>query len=975
MTADTNKNKVKVTLESTKLILKYLPTFFLYKSNVISEYRKNIDLDVNLKKSIKDNKLSYEQFLHAQINQSAYDGFDIHFDVINKEDDKFKFNFVNKATQKKALYPYEVRKSIIIQNDKTKAREFSIKNIEKQLFDVDFHNIDFSKINNDLGDLSEKFINMVDFKLEVVNIDLLSELHKGNLGSSARDVYRSINDLSHLNNVSNDMLEKDKNMLKNALKLKRITTIPLFTNFDNNSSIKFNFYTDAKFELKDNIVKLKDTTLAFNYEISTTEFQKTLNVFRHEPSNVLKEALYSPNKGSVRFTLVYDLFDVKSNAKYHEIPSEVFDIEHYHYKNNNYKTEGYQLLLAHPEVKLEGIASTEGVPVKVKDIDFDNSKIAAPNDSWYNNIPTTKISRYKKTVSFEIDKIVNKLFKLNIEENYTEINTFSGVSDYVHYKIDTFYNHLNKSKNEEVKIDVMKRMFEVRKRAGIKPANNLIQKSYPTYSKSIGKNIFESLSASGLDVSLKQKNSSLEFETKKAIKKKGEETSKTINVAAATEALGNYKTFLYISKNNNVTASDVGSDSDALWDELSTDMQRTNFSNEGISFGDFIKDAKAEIENVRLIDNFAVLNNVSEDHPLGKVNLINDPHISYPNGSFSIVKSHRRGNVQPRLLMLIRKATIALKRKFNNKIEKVIINSRSSMDIPTWVQIATINATEYSTNKKANKIKKIEEIKKIIPGLGIEEKNYNKFINILAGRYRNKLDNNHSGGYGVDIKIKLKTTGAQKFMCLWKPNTDKDFEIAAYFSKVCKMLGANGIGAAVFYADYPEPVVYKSKRPPLNLKPGLTQYEGHFITENSTYIRKKNTQNWNEIHIDILKDNETLLNYLENNSDNFKNEIFDKFSLKTKKAKQNLASNLRGWGQDFTSNSIETWLSNAIGVRNRKLNKNKNSKFISTTFDRSFDISGESDLTHSGNAKDQMKKYASVEISVAREAVAPKKNN
>ena len=950
---DTNKNKVKIKLESTKLILKYLPTFFLYKSNVISEYRKNIDLDVNLKKSIKDNKLSYEQFLHAQINQSAYDGFDIHFNVINKEGDNFKFNFVNKATQKKALYPYEVKKIIIIQNDSKKAREFSIKNIEKQLFDVDFHNIDFSKINNDLGDLSEKFINMVDFKLEVVDIDHLAALHKGHLRSKPRDVYRSINNLSRLDRVSNDMLEKDKNILKNVLKLKRITTIPLFTNYDNNSSIKFNFHTDAKFELKNNIVKLKGTTLAFNYEISAADLQKTLDAFRYESSSVLKEALYSPNKGLVRFTLVYDLFDVKSNAKYHEIPSEVFDIEHYHYKNNNYKTEGYQLLLAHPEVKLEGIESTEPALVKVKDIDFDNRKVAAPRDSWYNNIPTTKISRYKKTITFEIDEIVNKLFKLNTEKNYTEKNTFSGVSDYIYYEIDTFHSHSNKSVNEEVKIDVMKRV------AGITPVNTLIEKSYPTYSKSIGKNIFKSLSTSGLDVSLKQQNSSLEFETKKAIKKKGEETSKTINVAAATEALGDYKTFLYISKNNNVTASDVGSDSDALWDELSTDMQRTNFSNEGISFEDFIKDAKAEIENVRLIDNFADLNNVSESHPLGKVNLINDPQISYPNGSFSIVKRHRRGNVQPRLLMLIRKATIALKRKFPI-VDKVIINSRSSMDIPTWVKIATINATEYSTNKKTNKIKKIEEIKKIIPGLGIEESNYSSFINILAGRYRNKLDPNHSGGYGVDIKIKYKTEGTQKFMCLWKPNTDKDFEIAAYFAKVCKKLGANGIGAAVFYADYPEPIQYlsDSKKPPLGLKPGLTQYNKYYITENGSYKRKNNTQNWNEIHIDILKDNITLLEYLKSNKDEFKKEIFSKFNLKTNLVMKNLERNLRGWGQDFTSNTIETWLSSAIGVSNRKLN--------SRTYDRSFDISGKNDLTHGMSG--QIKKYASVELSVIQKA-------
>ena len=961
-----SKNSVNIKLESTKLILKYLPTFYLYENDVRQKYRENIDKNSGLKKAIKEGTFSYEQFLYPQLNKSIDKGYNIHFDVINQEGDEFKFNFINKATQDIALEPYRVQKSIIIQNDKSKAREFSIKNIEKQLFNVDFHNVDFSKINSELGNLSEKLINMVDFKLEVVDIDHLVSLHKGNLNSTPREVYRSIHDLSHLEKIQNKKIQEDNSMLDNSLNLKRTTSLPLFTSFDEASSIKFNFHTDAKFKLEGNVVSLVDTTLTVNYHITAAALNDTLIAFKNESINVVKEALYSPNKGLVRFVLEYDLFDKKDNSFYSSIPTRVFDRSHHFHMNNNYKSEGYQLLLSHPEVNLEGVKS-KNATVLVKTIDFENSEIKQKQENWDKNHPTTKISRYRKTISFEIEDIVKNLFKLNEEESYKSLNTFNGISDYISYNIKTYYSHLNRSESEEVKVDLIKRFNNFINKSTILSnkikknikINTKIKESSQDYSRRIGEKIFNDLEKSGVDL---KSDNRLDFVPTTGIRTLKQDRKATKNEAVADEALGNYKTFLYVSKNNKVEASEV--DSDALWGELSTDIQRTSFTNEGLSFRDEINEAKKEVENVPLILSFAKLNNVSEESPLGKKNLSGDPHIEYPNGSFNIVKSHRRGNVQPRLLMLIRKATIALKRKFDI-VEKVIINSRSSMDIPTWVQIATINATEYSKNNKANIKKKIEEIKRIIPGLGIDEKNYKRFIKILAGRYNNGLDPNHSGGYGVDIKIKLKSKGAQRFMCLWKPNTDKDFEIAAYFSKVCKMLGANGIGAAIFYADYPEPVQYRSARPPLGLKPGLSQYDKFYITENGVYKRKINSQNWNEIHIDILKVNTALLGYLENNKDNLNNEIFSKFNLKTSKVMNNLKSNLRGWGQDFTSNTIETWLSSAIGVRNRKLNR-ENYK----TYDRSFDISGKADLTH--GVPSQIKKYASVELSVIQKAEAKK---
>ena len=193
-------------------------------------------------------------------------------------------------------------------------------------------------------------------------------------------------------------------------------------------------------------------------------------------------------------------------------------------------------------------------------------------------------------------------------------------------------------------------------------------------------------------------------------------------------------------------------------------------------------------------------------------------------------------------------------------------------------------------------------------------------------------------------------------MCLWKSSSDKDFKIAAYFTRICKELGASGIGAGMFYADYPNLIRYNSNNPPLDLEPGLQGYNNYYIKQNGEYIRGKGHP-MNEIHIDILKDNLALSKYLDKTL--LETDFLGSVKIRQNAVKSNLKRKLRGWGADDTSNTIESWLTNAIGVENRKRLTND------------FRVTGHNrGSAHSGSR--QMTKWASVDIEVLRNAA--KKN-
>jgi hypothetical protein len=925
----TNQKLDNIFFESTKEILKYLPTFYLYKSSLIQNFNKSINLsDPNIKKAINENKLTYEQFYSSIFLLSNDSGNQIEFNLTDTEDN-FKFNLIEKAPiRKNALHPYQLRKTILIQSNKQKKSTFTIDNLEYKLFKTDFHEIDLSKINK-VDEIKGKDLNIVDFKLTTVEIDSLVSLEKGDLGIKQRDIYRSKHKLKPTARISTEMIESSLNtILDNKLDLKRTTSIPVFSS-KGESKLNVSFHTTANFSLQDRKVKLVKSMLKKNYQVIPNSLENIKNKFVYKKNKFpicLKEVIMNTDKGTIRFVLEYYLFDKLKNVRYKFIPFKIFE-------NNLYNPakESKPLLLEHPTITLEGLIPKSKIILK-ESISFENSKIDVYRFVYWRikKIPITTIDYYIKEIDFSIEEIIDNLFIENKKENYSP-QVFNMISDVITTNLTQFKNY---SSSFEV---FDRRYYLSKQKPDIYRSNVLNKDIYKT---------FEDTAMPFYDGKSSQGESSQESTDQLKPVKSSKNAKPKVEYKDPNTALDNYKTFLYVSGNSNMINQN---ETNELAQELGSQAEATSYENEGTVFRDYIKEAIIRIQNIPIIHDFASLNNISTSNPKGKTNLTSNVHIRY-NTAIDILTRHRRGNVQPRLLKLIEEATIMLKRKFKI-VEKVIINSSSSMDIPTCVEIAAINASNESNEEK------IVSIKKLIPGLDINKKNYKKRIKILAGRYNNGLDANHSGGYGVDVRIKLKTDDkSAKFMCLWKSSSDKDFKIAAYFTRICKELGASGIGAGMFYADYPNLIRYNSNNPPLDLEPGLQGYNNYYIKQNGEYIRGKGHP-MNEIHIDILKDNLALSKYLDKTL--LETDFLGSVKIRQNAVKSNLKRKLRGWGADDTSNTIESWLTNAIGVENRKRLTND------------FRVTGHNrGSAHSGSR--QMTKWASVDIEVLRNAA--KKN-
>lgn len=915
----TNQKLDNIFFESTKEILKYLPTFYLYKSSLIQNFNKSINLsDPKIKKAINENKFTYEQFYASIFLLSNEHGHKIEFNLTDTEDN-FKFNLIEKAPiRESALHPYQLCKTVRIQSNTQKESTFTIDNLEYKLFKTDFHEIDLSKIN-EVDERKDKDLNIVDFKLTTVAIDRLVSLEKGDLGINQRDIYRSKHKSSPYFRISEAMIESSLNtILDNKLELKRITSIPVFSS-KGESKLNVSFHTTANFSLKNRKVKLDNSMLKKNYQVIPNSLEEIKNKFVYEKNSnkfpiCLKEVVINTAKGTIRFALEYYLFDKSKNVKYKFIPFEIFEKNLY-----NPEKESVPLLLEHPTITLKGLDPESKLTLKDTK-SFKNSMIDVHRfERWgKNNIPITTIDHYINEIDFSIEKIIDNLFIENKKENYSQ-QVFNMISDVI-------TTNLNEYKSYKREFDKSDRRYYLSKQ---KPD---IYRSY-VLNKDIYK-IFKHSSMPFYDGA-----SSQESTTQLKTVKSSKNAKPKVEYKDPNTTLDNYRTFLYVSGNSNMINQN---ETNELAQGFGSQAEVASYENEGTVFRDYIRHAIIKIKSTSIINDFASLNNISTSNPKGKTNLISNSHIRY-SSDIDILTRHRRGNVQPRLLKLIEEATIMLKRKFKI-VASVIINSRGSMDIPTCVEIAAINASSESKEKK------IASIKKLIPGLDIDEKNYNKHIRILAGRYNNGLDANHSGGYGVDVRIQLKTDDSSiKYMCLWKSSSNKDFEIASYFTRICKELGASGIGAGMFYADYPSLLQYNSKKPPLGLKAGLN-YNKYYIIENGEYIRGKG-HHMNEIHIDILKDNVALSNYLGKKTLS-QADFFGNVKINQAAVKSNLKRKLRGWGADLTSKSIESWLTSSIGVKNIR------------QLDIKFRVIGHNDSAHHGSQ--QMAKWASVDINVLK---------
>lgn len=377
----------------------------------------------------------------------------------------------------------------------------------------------------------------------------------------------------------------------------------------------------------------------------------------------------------------------------------------------------------------------------------------------------------------------------------------------------------------------------------------------------------------------------------------------------------------------------------------------------GEKYREAISKGRNIVNDVGLELDYVKLNNIEENNAKGKINKTGSKNVVYNMGHNALIK--RRGNIQPKLVSLLNEA-FNITQKSYPSLSKVEIYSGGSLPITLWGKIVDI-ILNYNGELKFKDLNY-----KFLAGnintslnLGLEENDGKlafKQIKSLLRRNNDKLDSNHSFGFGCDIKLKRKLSdGKEKYICLWQPNDNEDFIILKYFIKACFDLGASSVGAGLNYMSYPDPVKYdiadglvigtdkkgkkiKRKNIELNVQSAHKKY---VLDENNLLIRKNGSPS-NGIHVDIVKKS---INYLEDIDDDdmekFSNYIVDAKEIRQsfsngliyiEKEKNEFKNNKSNndylskaiksktsnptaktvWGQSSTAASSESWLKEII---------------------------------------------------------------
>ena len=406
---------------------------------------------------------------------------------------------------------------------------------------------------------------------------------------------------------------------------------------------------------------------------------------------------------------------------------------------------------------------------------------------------------------------------------------------------------------------------------------------------------------------------------------------------------------------------------------------------------------KTFVDSIDIETNFFTLNKVDKNNPRGKDNTEGYNNVSYyPNRRN--VYEFRRSNIQTKLISLISNAVDITKTKYPSLSRAVVL----SMASPP----ASISSLVYILNKDK---KSPEEISKELETLGFKGANLNEkdVKHIVEGFNKRGTDNNHANGLAADVYLKRKSEdGSEKYVCLYEPNDNKDFEIVNTFLTVCKGLGANGLGAGMYYMDEPGFLKHMTKKEVNDLKKdklkkdkgllieklydelGIKYADGLgtegkiIVDESGVPIRTSKINHRNAFHVDILSDTykffdndlEITLKNLEkifkNNENKLNKDAKNKYKqflsdVRSYKAFKNenkkLPSKTRVWGENYKSQTADKWLKNIIRdttLTNSAFNVDKISleDFKKTSKDQ-FEVAHKPEKNKSG---DIVSKYVSV---------------
>jgi hypothetical protein len=385
----------------------------------------------------------------------------------------------------------------------------------------------------------------------------------------------------------------------------------------------------------------------------------------------------------------------------------------------------------------------------------------------------------------------------------------------------------------------------------------------------------------------------------------------------------------------------------------------------GVKYREAISKGRVTVDDVGLELDYFKLNNINEGNDAkGKINKTGSNNVVYNMDHNALIK--RRGNIQPKLVSLLNEA-FNITQKSYPSLSKVEIYSGGSLPITLWGKIVDIIVNIDNDDLKWSKGDYSNLADEINTQLGFrldDGKLAYEQIKSLLRRNNDKLDSNHSFGFGCDIKLKRKLSDSkEKYICLWQPNDNEDFIILKYFIKACFDLGASSVGAGLNYMSYPDPVKYdladglvigsdkigkkiKRKGIKLNVQGAHKKY---VLDENDLLIRKNGSPS-NGIHVDIvtesimyfnditdddmkkfsnyIKDAEKIresfrlgLIYNKKAKDRFKsinnsNAVKNNYLSKAINNKTSNPSSRTVWGQSETAASSESWLKEIIGRSN-----------------------------------------------------------
>lgn len=261
-----------------------------------------------------------------------------------------------------------------------------------------------------------------------------------------------------------------------------------------------------------------------------------------------------------------------------------------------------------------------------------------------------------------------------------------------------------------------------------------------------------------------------------------------------------------------------------------------------------LNELKNEVKNEGLITDWEALNQISDENTKGKQRKPQNKNVSIicgfdPYGS-------RRGNLQPKLLKLIENAFVLTSKKYSD-LTGVEIYSTSSLPLDKW-----LNLVEIVNTKSKNK----DDLVRALNDEGYKHINKNMSMIVIQKNIKNLIqriegvrDSNHGMGFAADIRLKR----GNNLVCLYSPHDDKDFEIAQFFIKTCFDLGANSVGAGMYYMDAPKYKKYYGYKG-LEGEPSVVKnlnYNGRVVVDDNFVPIRKKGKKYNGIHVDIVYNN------------------------------------------------------------------------------------------------------------------------